>query len=207
MKDNLTEIILILDRSGSMCPLTRDTIGGFNSFIENQKKVDGEAKITTVLFNEEYKLLHDGVDINDISPLTETEYITGGMTALYDAVGKTINNVGVRLSGTAEEERPSKVIVVIITDGEENSSREFTKDKVKEMITHQTEKYNWEFVFLGANIDSASVGSGIGISVDRSIDYAASSKGVESVYCALDCALSDYRSTGSISAESLNSIL
>ena len=202
MRDNLTEIVFILDRSGSMSGLTDDTIGGFNSFIEQQKKVDGEAKLTTVLFDDRYELLHNGVDINEVKPLTRDDY----MTALYDAIGKTINDVGDRLSKTPEDDRPSKVIVVITTDGAENSSVEFSQSKIKEMITHQTEKYSWEFIFLGANIDSVAVGDSIGIAANRSANYSASDKGVASVYCAMCDTISTYRNTGTVDEKSLNSL-
>ena len=206
MRDNLTEIVFILDRSGSMSGLTDDTIGGFNSFIEQQKKVVGEAKLTTVLFDDRYELLHNGVDINEVKPLTRDDYSARGMTALYDAIGKTINDVGDRLSKTPEDDRPSKVIVVITTDGAENSSVEFSQSKIKEMITHQTEKYNWEFIFLGANIDSVAVGDSIGIAANRSANYSASDKGVASVYCAMCDTISTYRNTGTVDEKSLNSL-
>lgn len=206
MRNNLTEIIFILDRSGSMDGLTDDTIGGFNSFIEQQKGVDGEAKITTVLFDDRYELLHNGIDINEVKYLTRNDYYARGMTALYDAIGKTINDVGDRLNKTSENDRPSKVIVVITTDGAENSSTEFSRNKIKEMITHQTEKYNWEFIFLGANIDSAAVGGSIGIASGRSINYSASNKGIESVYCTMSNTISAYRDTGSIDEKLFDSI-
>lgn len=200
MKENLTEIVFLLDRSGSMLPLTNDTIGGYNSFVERQKNEPGEAKLTTVLFDDEYTLLHNGADIKTVEPLDSTTYFARGMTALYDALGKTINDVGHRLAGTPEEERPSKVIFVITTDGLENASREFTQSSVKEMITHQTEKYSWEFIFLGANIDSAQVGDTIGIANDRSFNYMATEAGVSALYSAVDAAVSDYRVTGSVDA-------
>jgi len=136
MKENLTEMVFILDRSGSMSNLTKDTIGGFNTMIENQKKEDGDAVLTTVLFDDMYELLHDGVNIQDVKELTNKEYYARGMTALLDAIGKTINTVGERLSKTKEENRPSKIIFVITTDGQENSSKEFTQKQIKEMIEH-----------------------------------------------------------------------
>jgi len=142
-----TEIVFILDRSGSMAGLESDTIVGFNSFIEKQKRL-GETVVTTVLFDDRYQVLWNGVLANQVT-LTDKEYYVRGMTALLDAVGKTIIEVGQRLSNTAESERPNKVIVVITTDGMENASREFTYGKVKELITHQQEKYQWEFIFMG----------------------------------------------------------
>lgn len=207
MRDNLTEIIFILDKSGSMQPLTEDTIGGFNSFIDKQKGEPGEALVTTVLFNDTYKVLYNGVKIEEIEPMNKEVYHPNGMTALYDAVGKTITEVGNRLANTSENDRPSKVIVVITTDGEENASKEYSQRKVKEMITHQTEKYSWEFIFLGANIDTVSAGASIGIKADNSISYTATSKGIDSVYCALTSAISDYRMTGSVDTATLSAMV
>ena len=136
MKNNLTEIVFILDRSGSMSRLVEDTIGGFNSFIETQKKEVGEAVLTTILFDDQYEILHNGVDIKNVKPMTTKEYSARGMTALLDAIGKTINNVGDRLNKTDDKDKPSKVIFVITTDGQENSSKEFTQKQIKEMIEH-----------------------------------------------------------------------
>lgn len=198
MKKDLTEIIFIIDRSGSMDRLTQDTIGGFNSFIENQKKEAGEAKLTTVLFDDNYEVLHDGVDLKDVKPLTDKEYSARGMTALLDAIGKTITDVGHRLNNTPEEERPEKVMVIITTDGAENASKEYTKSKVKEMIEEQTNKYSWVFMFLGANIDAVSEAQSIGISASHAHAHSWSPQGVESVYATVDCVAKEYRSTGKI---------
>lgn len=185
LKKNLTELVFILDRSGSMHNLVNDTIGGFNSMIENQKKEPGEAYVTTVLFYDQYKLLHDHINLKDIQPITDREYYTRGMTALLDAIGKTINNIGSRLNETPEDERPDKVIFVITTDGYENSSREFTKSHVKEMIKHQQEKYSWTFMFLGANMDAVSEASNLGINADFARTYTANEVGTESVYTSI----------------------
>src|SRR5690554_1640502 len=149
MGSNLTEIIFLLDRSGSMGGLENDTIGGFNAFIEKQKQMNGKTIVTAVLFDHEYQLLWNGIGAED-AKLTSKEYYVRGTTALLDAVGKTILDVGRRLLTLPEEERPDKVIFVITTDGMENASREFTHQKVKELIKHQQERYNWEFIFLGA---------------------------------------------------------
>ena len=173
MKENLTEIVFILDRSGSMSSLTTDTIGGFNSFIDTQKQEDGEAILTTILFDDQYEILHNGVDIKTVKPLTSKEYSARGMTALLDAIGKTINTVGERLNKTNEDDKPSKVIFVITTDGQENSSKEFTQSKVKEMIEHQTNNYSWQFMFLGANIDAVSTAQSFGISGQFASNYTA----------------------------------
>ena len=207
MNMNLTEIAFILDRSGSMGHLTGSTISGFNEFLEKQKSLPGEAKLTTVLFDNAYELLHDAVDIKEVRPITTNEYWTRGCTALYDAVGKTIDDIGARLAATPEEERPSRVIVVITTDGYENASREYSQADVKNKITHQTEKYSWEFIFLGANINSEEVASNIGIDSAHSSNYTASVMGISSMYCAVDCAVKSLRATGAVSsdwADSLN---
>lgn len=199
MNTNLTEIVFILDRSGSMMGLTDDTIGGFNSFVEKQKNEPGEALLTTVLFDDQYEILHNGMNLKEVQPMTRDQYWARGMTAMYDAIGKTINEVGHRLSETPEQYRPGKVIFVITTDGLENASREFTQAKVKEMIQHQTEKYSWDFIFLGANIDSVQQAKNIGISAEYAANYTATAQGTSSMYCAVDAAVSSHRHTGTIS--------
>ena len=193
MNQNLTEVVIILDRSGSMRNLAADTIGGFNSFVDVQKKEVGDARLTAVLFDDRYEVLHDGVDIQDVPILTENEYSARGMTAMLDAIGKTINDVGDRLSKTKEEERPGKVIFVITTDGQENSSREFTKTQIKEMIELQQNKYNWNFLFLGANIDSFSEADSIGISKNLTANYKPSMSGTSDLYDSVSAAVSSVR--------------
>lgn len=194
MKNNLTELVFILDRSGSMSGLVNDTIGGFNSMIEKQKKEDGEAYVTTVLFDNNYELLHDHVDIKDVKEITNKDYYAQGLTALLDAIGRTINSIGKRLSDTPEEERPEKVIFVIATDGEENSSVEFTKTNVREMIEHQQNKYSWQFIFLGANMDAVAEASSLGISSGHSHTYTANNVGTASIYNAMSDTLACLRS-------------
>ena len=194
MKKNSTEMVFILDRSGSMQNLTSDTIGGFNSMIENQKNEEGEAFVTTVLFDDNYELLHDHINIQEIKPITNKEYYARGCTALLDAIGKTINSIGSRLSGTLEDDRPDKVIFVITTDGFENASKEFDKKTVKEMIEHQRDKYSWTFMFLGANMDAVSEAATLGISADFSKTYTANSVGTQSVYTSMSKAMSCARS-------------
>lgn len=201
MKKDLTEIIFILDRSGSMSRLTKDTIGGYNSYIENQKKENGEALITTVLFDNEYEILHNGVNINDIKPLTDKEYFARGTTALLDAIGKTISDVGARLNNTPEDEKPEKVIMIITTDGQENASIEYSKQQIKEMIEEQTNKYNWQFIFLGANIDAVSEAESIGIRGKFASNYGWSSQGVETSFATLDCLTTKYRCSGKVEDE------
>jgi len=181
MNKNSTEIIFLLDRSGSMYGLERDTIGGFNKFIENQRKQQGETRVTTILFDDKYEILWNGLEAEQ-AILTEQEYVVRGSTALLDAIGKTILDVGDRLFKTEEKARPGKVIVVITTDGMENASCEFTYQEVKELILHQQEKYNWEFIFLGANIDAAKEADSLGISTDNAFHFEASNEGIEAMY-------------------------
>ncbi|MFA9558523.1 VWA domain-containing protein [Evansella sp. AB-rgal1] len=181
MSRNITEIIFLLDRSGSMAGLERDTINGFNSFVEKQTNSDGNTLVTAVLFDDEYELLWDGIASHAVR-LTERQYYVRGSTALLDSVGKTILEVGNRLSKTKEEDRPNKVIFVITTDGMENASREFTYDKVRELITHQREKYSWDFIFLGANMDAVLEASNIGVEVDNAFSFEATETGLENMY-------------------------
>ena len=175
---NLTEMVFILDRSGSMAGLENDTIGGYNSLIEKQKKEQGEAVVTLVLFDDQYELVYDHADINKIKPLTNREYYARGMTALLDAVGKTITQVQNRHQTALENEIPNKTMVVIITDGYENASKEFNLNKIKQMIETQKKDCEWEFIFLGANIDAVSAAADIGISADRAVTYQPDEEGI-----------------------------
>jgi hypothetical protein len=181
MNSNMTEIIFLLDRSGSMGGLEEDTIGGFNAFIERQCKMKGETYLTTVLFDDQTEILWNGIDAHH-GRLTDQEYYVRGCTALLDAVGKTISEAGRRLSKTTEDRKPGKVIFVITTDGMENASREYTYDKVKQMINHQQSKYSWEFIFMGANIDAAGEADSIGIPKEQAFSFEATNKGVEKMY-------------------------
>ncbi|HYK73482.1 MAG TPA: vWA domain-containing protein [Pseudoneobacillus sp.] len=192
MNNHVTEIIFLLDRSGSMAGLESDTIGGFNSFVNRQCQQEGVTLLTAVLFDDNYEVLWNGLDANKVK-LSEKEYYVRGCTALLDAVGKTILNVGHRLSNTIEEQRPDKVIFVITTDGMENASREFTYQKVKELIQHQQEKYNWEFIFMGANIDAAKEAENIGIAMEHAYNFEASEKGVEKMYTMISAAVIEKR--------------
>lgn len=182
MRENLTEMVFVLDRSGSMSGLAADTIGGFNELVEKQKKIEGDAYVTTVLFDHEYEVLHDHVALEEVAPLTDKEYFARGSTALLDAVGRTIDAVGARLAATAEEERPEHVVFVITTDGMENSSREYTAQRVRGMIEHQQQKYSWQFVFLGANMDAVSEARKLGISAKYAADFTPSHSGVRKMY-------------------------
>ena len=178
MKKDLTELVFILDRSGSMSGLESDTIGGYNAMLEKQKKEPGEAIITTVLFDDKYELLHDRINLKGIAPITDKEYFVRGTTALLDAVGKTINKIANVQKHTAEEERAEQVMFVITTDGMENASREFSYEKVRRMIEHQKTKYGWEFIFLGANIDAINTAGRFGIDKDRAVNYNPDSEGI-----------------------------
>lgn len=202
MRENLTEMVFVLDRSGSMSGLAADTIGGFNELIEKQKKIEGDAYVTTVLFDHEYEVLHDHVALEEVAPLTDKEYFARGSTALLDAVGRTIDAVGARLAAAPEEERPAHVVFVITTDGMENSSREYTAKRVRGMIEHQQQKYSWQFVFLGANMDAVSEARKLGISAKYAADFTPSHSGVRKMYSmALDRVMSGKRTGVSLSAD------
>jgi len=195
MKKGLTELVFILDRSGSMSGLESDTIGGYNSLLEKQKKEAGECIITTVLFDDRYELLHDRINIRGVMPLSEKEYYVRGSTALLDAIGRTINKIGNAQKNTAWEEQAEKVMFVIITDGMENASREYNYGKVRRMVEHQKEKYGWEFIFLGANIDAVETAAHFGISADRAANYHADSVGTQLNYEVVSEAVSFIRAS------------
>ena len=201
MKKNLTEIVFILDRSGSMSGLEDDTIGGFNSLIRKQQTEEGEALISTVLFDNMTEVIHDRVDIKNIRPLTRNEYYVRGSTALLDAVGKAIHHIGNIHKYAREEDRPEKTLFVITTDGMENASREYTYDRVRRIIERQKEKYGWEFLFLGANIDAAKEAARFGIDRDRAADYHADTLGTAVVYEAMNDAVRNVRACRPMSAD------
>ena len=194
MKKDLTELVFILDRSGSMGGLESDTIGGFNGLLAKQKKEKGKALITTVLFDDKYEILHDRVNIKGVNEITDEDYYVRGCTALLDALGKTITKIYNAQHHTAEEEKPQKTMFVIITDGLENASREYTRTAVKRLIDKMQHDNGWEFIFLGANIDAAEEGRSIGISEDRAVNYRADEKGTEVNFEAVCQAVSSVRS-------------
>lgn len=199
-KENFTSINVIIDKSGSMHHLKNDTIGGFNQFLSDQKLVPGEVVFTLCTFSTDHKFVHNFVKMENVPNLDDTSYVPNGNTALLDAVGKTIDQVGNKLSALPEEERPSKVLFLIITDGQENASREFTKEKVRSMITHQREVYNWEFVFMGANIDSFAEGASLGISKNHTFNFMPSAAGTKDLYRNISSSTTRYRSSGNYSA-------
>ncbi|MBR4529302.1 MAG: VWA domain-containing protein [Lachnospiraceae bacterium] len=193
MKKDLTEVVFILDRSGSMSGLESDTIGGFNAMLEKQKKESGEALFSTVLFSDGSEVLHDRVPVAEVKPLTDREYSVGGCTALLDAVGAAIRHIGHLHKALPEEERPEKTLFVITTDGMENSSRRYTYDKVRKMVEKKKEKNHWEFIFLGANIDAVQVASRFGVSASRAVRYENDSYGAALNYDVISSMVSGAR--------------
>ncbi len=179
MNKNLTEVVFILDRSGSMGGLESDTIGGFNSMLDKQKIEKGRVLISTVFFNNEIEILHDRVLLEEVRPLTDNDYFVCGSTALLDAVGETIKRIKAIHKYAREEDKPAHTLFIITTDGEENSSRHYSYDDVKEMVERQKELFDWEFIFTGANIDAVSAASKIGISANRAVDYRCDSQGIQ----------------------------
>lgn len=201
MKMKKTEIVFILDKSGSMSGLESDTIGGYNAMLNKQQKERGEAIVTTVLFDNHYEIIHDRTNLKEIKSLTEKEYFVGGTTALLDAVGITINKIVNATKNTKREYQPDKVMFVIITDGMENASREYDYKRIKAMIEKQKEKYNWEFIFLGANIDAVETAARFGINEDRAATYNADSMGTQLNYSAVSNVISDIRMNKTVCKE------
>ncbi|MBQ8137210.1 MAG: VWA domain-containing protein [Clostridia bacterium] len=201
MKKNLTEMVFILDKSGSMHGLEKDTIGGFNSMIEKQKLEEGEALVSTVLFSNESTVIHDRVDIRGIEPLTDREYRVGGGTALIDAIGGAIHHIGNVHKYAREEDVPEHTVFVITTDGMENASHRYGSDEVKRMVERQKEKYGWEFLFLGANIDAVETASHFGITEDRSVTFHNDSRGQRLNYDVVTQTVSAFRTNAPVSRE------
>ena len=194
MKEGFTEIISLVDRSGSMQSILDDAIGGFNIFLAAQQRQPGEAELSLILFDHEYQVVHQAVDIQQVEPLNQDTYVPRGSTALLDAVGKTIDAVGERLAATPESERPSQVIISILTDGYENASQTYSKPKVAEMIKHQTEKYNWAFEFQAANMDAFAAAKELSIAPDRVVQFEATSQGVREAFAQQSQRISAIRS-------------
>ena len=201
MKKNFTELIFILDRSGSMSGLESDTIGGFNAMIEKQKKAEGEALVSTVLFDNVSEVIHDRVNIMDIRPMTDRDYTVGGCTALLDAIGGAIHHIGNVHKYARQEDVPEHTMFVIITDGMENASRFYRSERVKQMIERQKERYGWEFLFLGANIDAVETAGRFGIGADRAVNYHSDRLGTRLNYEVLSEAISAVRCSAPLGAD------
>ena len=195
MKKNLTEMVFILDRSGSMAGLEADTIGGFNGMIDRQKQAPGEALVSTVLFDNESTVIHDRVDLRKIGPMTDHQYRVGGCTALIDAIGGAIHHIGNIHKYAREEDRPEHTVFVITTDGMENASHRYTSDAVKAMVWRQKQKYGWEFLFLGANIDAVETAAGFGISEDRAVTFHNDAQGQALNYAQVSAAVCQVRAS------------
>ena len=196
----MTELVFILDRSGSMYGLEQDTIGGFNAMLEKQKQQAGDAFVTTILFDNEIKMLHDRLSLAAVSPMTDKDYTVRGSTALLDAVGSTIHHIARIHKYAHPDHKPEKTLFVIITDGMENASRKYTYETVKELIRHEQEKYGWEFLFLGANIDAAKEGARFGIAADRTATYLSDTEGTALNYEVISDAVSQVRACAPLSS-------
>ena len=206
IKNGITELVFILDRSGSMTGLERDTIGGFNAMIEKQKKQDGECYVSTVLFDNVSEVLHDRVRLSEIRPMTDNEYTVRGCTALIDALGGAIHHIGNVHKYARPEDVPEHTLFVITTDGMENASRRYTSDKVKEMIERQKGKYGWEFIFIGANIDAVETAAQYGIGKDRAVNYHADEVGTQILYNSVSEAVVNLRAGCPMSHEWSNEL-
>lgn len=206
MKKDLTELVFILDRSGSMNGLEEETIHGFNDMLAKQKATEGECRLTTVLFNHHYSLLHDRIDIQAVNAMTQKEYQVSGYTALMDAIGKTIHKIKQVQANTNEPYRADKVIFVIITDGYENASREFSSTQIKALIEEQKQAAQWEFIFLGANIDAVETARNYGINEDRVANYVPSAKGTQMNFTMMSDTVLSYRKLGIVDEKFLDNI-
>ena len=193
IKNGITEMVFIIDKSGSMAGMEEDTVGGFNAMIEKQKKLDGKCYVSTVLFSNRSSVLHDRIDIQKIEPMTEREYCVGGGTALLDAIGGAIHHIGNVHKYARNEDVPEHTIFVITTDGMENASHTYSSARVKEMINRQTEKYGWEFIFVAANIDAINTAENIGIRRDRAANYRQTKEGISRSYYAMSEAITSVR--------------
>lgn len=201
MKNNITELVFILDKSGSMAGLEKDTIGGFNSMIKKQLKEEGECYVSTVLFDNHSQVLHDRIKLSDVPQMTEEDYVVGGCTALIDAIGGAIHHIANIHKYAREEDVPEKTMFIITTDGYENASHIYSSEKVKEMIEKEKKKYGWEFLFVGANIDAIETAARYGISKDRAVNYHADGVGTGVLYNTLSMAISNVRENSTLSAD------
>ena len=206
MRKGLTEVVFILDRSGSMSGLEADTIGGFNSMIAKQKKEEGEAYISTVLFDDTCEVLYDRVPVNKVETMNDNQYYVRGCTALLDAIGGAIHHIGNVHKYAREEDRPEKTLFIITTDGMENASRQYSYEKVKEMVERQKGKYGWEFLFLGANIDAIDVAGKFGIDSNRALNYVSDHKGTQLNYEVLNKTVSEFRACKSLVKEEIDAM-
>jgi uncharacterized protein YegL len=195
MNDNLTELVFILDKSGSMSGLEADTIGGYNAMLAKQKQEPGRAVVTTVLFDDQYERLHDRVDLAGLAPITEKEYFVGGTTALLDALGRTIKHIIKIRRRTREEDQPARTLFVITTDGQENASCKYSYRTIKSLVEREKRKYGWEFIFLGANIDAIATAVSFGIAPNMAADFHADSEGTRRNFEAVGCAITELRRT------------
>lgn len=198
--NGITELVFILDKSGSMAGMVSDTIGGFNDMIEKQKKEEGKAYVSTVLFSNSSKVIHDRVDIQEVQPMTEKDYCPSGATALLDAIGGAIHHIGNVHKYARKEDVPEKTMFIITTDGMENASRVFSSEKVKNMIARQETKYGWEFFFVASNIDAVETAECIGIRRERASNYSVE-EGTLEMYSVMSDSISSYRSCGSVSED------
>ena len=201
MKKGLTEVVFILDRSGSMAGLEKDTIGGFNAMLDKQRRGEGQALISTVLFSGESAVIHDRVDARDVPPLTEKDYFVCGCTALLDAIGGAIHHIGNVHKYARAEDRPERTLFVITTDGMENASRHYDLRRVRAMIERQKARYGWEFLFLGANIDAVDTAARLGIDADRAANFHCDAQGTQLNYAAVSDAVSAMRCAAPLSAD------
>lgn len=206
IRNNVTELVFILDRSGSMSGLEADTIGGFNAMIEKQKKQKGECYVSTVLFDGVSEVLHDRVRLSEIKPMTDKDYTVRGCTALIDALGGAIHHIGNIHKYARPEDVPENTMFVITTDGMENASRKYSSEKVKAMIEHEKQKYGWEFLFIGANIDAVETAARYGIGADRAVNYNADKKGTSIVYDTVATAVCNVRAKAPLCADWSNDI-
>ena len=201
MKNNYSDLTLVLDRSGSMSSIAEETISGFNEFVDNQKRLPVEASFSLVQFDDVYELVHDGIPIQDVPLLDNHTFVPRGSTALLDAIGKTIDDVGKRLASLDEDQRPEKVVVVIITDGQENSSTHYNISDINKKISHQRNAYKWEFLFLGANQDAIATAVNVGIRSSGALSYAATPEGTTSAYRSIGRTIETFTSGASTIAE------